>query len=162
MDIFLLIFSAVLIIVGLVGCVLPILPGPPISYVGLLLLHISPYGNFSTKNLIFFAVISVLVTILDYVIPVWGTKKFGGSKRGQWGATIGLIVGLFFGPIGLILGPFAGAFIGELSIGRDSNAALKSAFGSFLGFLLGTGVKLITSSVMTYIFVKEVWHFFTF
>ena len=161
MDIFLLIFSAVLIIVGLVGCVLPILPGPPISYVGLLLLHISPYGNFSTKNLIFFAVISVLVTILDYVIPVWGTKKFGGSKRGQWGATIGLIVGLFFGPIGLILGPFAGAFIGELSIGRDSNAALKSAFGSFLGFLLGTGVKLITSSVMTYIFVKEVWHFFT-
>ena len=160
MDIFLLIFSSLVIVIGLIGCVLPILPGPPISFVGMLLLHMSSYGNFSTKNLVFFGVLSIVVTILDYVIPIWGTKKFGGSKRGQWGATLGLIVGLFFGPFGLILGPFAGAYVGEISGGGDSSQAFKSALGSFLGFLMGTGIKLVTSGVMTYIFVSEVWSYF--
>lgn len=161
MDIFLLIFSSVVMIVGLIGCILPILPGPPISFVGMLMLHFSSYGNFSTKNLVFFGILAIVVTILDYIIPIWGTKKFGGSKRGQWGATFGLIIGLFLGPIGLIAGPFAGAFLGEISGGRDTNAALKSAIGSFLGFLMGTGIKLVTSGVMTYIFVTEIWSYFT-
>lgn len=160
MDIFLLVFSSVLILVGLVGCVLPILPGPPISFVGLLMLHYSSYGNFTSKNLWFFGVLAIVVTILDYVIPIWGTKRFGGSKRGQWGATFGLIAGLFLGPFGIILGPFFGAYLGEISGGGDSKMAMKSALGSFLGFLMGTGIKLITSGVMAYLFVAEVWRYF--
>ncbi len=160
MDIFLLVFSSVFILVGLVGCVLPILPGPPISFVALLMLHYSSYGEFSSKNLWFFGILAIVVTILDYIIPVWGTKRFGGSKRGQWGATIGLLIGVFFSPFGMIsiiLGPLFGAYLGEISGGGDSKMAMKSALGSFLGFLMGTGIKLITSGVITYIFISEVW-----
>lgn len=163
MDIFLLVFSFVLLLIGLIGCVLPILPGPPISFAAMLMLHFSSYGEFSNKNLWFFGIVAIVVTILDYIIPVWGTKKFGGSKRGQWGATIGLFIGVFFAPFGMvsmILGPFIGAYVGEISGGRDSKSAFKSALGSFLGFLMGTGLKLAVSGIITYLFVLEVWSYF--
>ena len=160
-DIILLVVSSVVMIIGIIGCLLPVLPGPPISYVGMLILHFTKYGEFSTKALILYGGLAALVTALDYIIPVWGTKKFGGSKRGQWGATIGLIIGLFFGPLGIIIGPFAGAYLGEITGGRQSNEALKSAFGSFIGFLMGTGIKLVASGVMTYVFIAEIWEYFT-
>ena len=156
MDYLLIGLGIIFIISGILGCVLPVIPGPPLSYVGLLLLHFTERYQFSTKFLIIWAIITVLVYALDYVIPAWGTKKFGGSKRGVWGRIIGLIVGLFFfPPLGIIIGPFAGAVIGELSLGKDSGAALKSGFGSFLGFLTGTLLKLITSGMMTWYFGKE-------
>jgi uncharacterized protein YqgC (DUF456 family) len=156
MDYVLIGFGIILLITGILGCVLPVIPGPPLNYLGLLLLHLTVRYQFSTKFMVTWAIITVVVYALDYVIPVWGTKKFGGSKRGVWGSVIGLVVGLFFfPPFGIIIGPFAGAVIGELSVGKDSGAALKSGFGSFIGFLLGTLLKLIASGMMTWYFFRE-------
>ncbi|WP_297092477.1 DUF456 domain-containing protein [uncultured Draconibacterium sp.] len=156
MDILLIVLGSIFIISGILGCVLPVIPGPPLSYIGLLLLHFTERYDFSNKFLIIWAVVTVVVYTLDYLIPAWGTKKFGGSKRGVWGSIIGLVVGLFFfPPFGIIIGPFLGAVIGELTAGKESGAALKSGFGSFMGFLAGTLLKLITSGMMTWYFIKE-------
>ena len=157
MDYVLIGFGVIFIISGLLGCVLPIIPGPPLSYIGLLFLHFTTKYSFSGKFLIIWAVITAVVYAIDYLIPMWGTKKFGGSKRGVWGSMIGLLIGLFFfPPFGIIIGPFAGAVIGELSAGKDSGTALKSGFGSFMGFLTGTLLKIITSGMMTWYFFKEI------
>ena len=156
MDYVLIVLGVVLIIGGILGCVLPVLPGPPLSYIGLLLLHFTQRYQFSTRFLIIWAIITTVVYVLDYVIPSWGTKKFGGSKRGIWGSMIGLVIGLFFfPPYGIIIGPFLGAIIGELTSGKDSDTALKSGFGAFIGFLAGTLLKLIASGMMTWYFFKE-------
>ncbi|MFV0592973.1 MAG: DUF456 domain-containing protein [Draconibacterium sp.] len=155
MDFLLIFFGALFMIAGIAGCVLPIIPGPPLSYIGLLLLHFTSRYQFSTRFLIIWAIITVVVYAIDYMIPIWGTKRFGGSKRGVWGSLIGLVIGLFFfPPLGIIIGPFAGAVIGELTAGHDHKLALKSGFGSFVGFLLGTLMKLIVSGLMTWHFVK--------
>lgn len=140
---------------GLAGCILPVIPGPPLSYVSLLLLQATRFADFSTKFLLITAGITVAVTVLDYFIPIWGVKKWGGSKAGAAGAFVGLIVGLVVPPVGIIIGPFLGAVAAELISGRDTDAALKSGIGSFVGFLLGTGLKLTLSLVFAYYFVKE-------
>jgi uncharacterized protein YqgC (DUF456 family) len=114
-------------------------------------------------------IIMAAVTVLDYVVPIYGTKRFGGSKRGVWGSTIGLIVGLFilpifgivlgpFGLFGIILGPFIGAYIGEKTGGIDSDAALKAAIGSFIGFLTGTLMKFAYSIVVIVYFFIELFN----
>ena len=155
-DILLLSAGIVMMIIGLLGCVLPVLPGPPLSFVGLLLLHFSKYAEFSFNFLVLFGSITVIVTVLDYVVPLWGTKKSGGSKAGIWGATIGLLIGIFvFPPLGIIIGPFVGAIIGETLTGKKSSEAFRAGLGSLMGFLMGVGLKLVTSIVMTYHFVKE-------
>jgi uncharacterized protein YqgC (DUF456 family) len=156
MDYVLIGLGILLLVSGILGCVLPLIPGPPLNYAGLLLLHFTVKYQFSTQFLLVWAVITVVVYTLDYVIPVWGTKKFGGSKRGVWGSVIGLVAGLFFfPPFGIIIGPFAGAVIGELTAGKDSGAALKAGFGSFIGFLAGTLLKLVASGMMTWFFFRE-------
>jgi len=155
MDTFLIILGFILIFFGLIGCFAPIIPGPPLSFIALILLQITDKKPFSTDLLLILGIVTFVVTILDYLIPIWGTKKFGGSKQGVWGSTIGLILGLFFfPPLGIIIGPFIGAFVGELLVGKKSNIALKSALGSFIGFLLGTLAKFVTSGVMTWYFLK--------
>lgn len=153
-DYLLLILGIIAMILGIIGCLVPVLPGPPLSFVGLLLLHFSKFGQLTTTTLIIFGSIAVVVSILDYIVPVWGTKKFGGSKYGTRGATIGLIIGLFLGPVGIFLGPLIGAFVGEMLFKDDINYAMKAGFGSLLGFLTGIGLKLATSLVMTFYFVK--------
>jgi uncharacterized protein YqgC (DUF456 family) len=155
MDIFLAILGTICIITGVLGSILPVLPGPPISYAGLLLLHFTKYAQYSTRFLILFAVLTVIVALLDYVIPVWGTKKFGGSNYGTWGATIGVFAGLFIGPLGIIIGPFVGAVIGELIKGRKSDEAFKAGFGSFIGFITGTVMKMILSVIIAFHFFKS-------
>ena len=118
------------------------------------------FADFSHGKLLALIVfITAAVTALDYVVPIYGTKKFGGTKRGVWGSTIGLLVGLFFfPPFGIIIGPFVGAFLGEMSTGKTTNkAALRSAFGSFVGFLAGTLLKLIASAWMAWLFVVNVF-----
>ncbi len=147
-----------LIISGLLGCIVPVLPGPPLSYVAILFLHMTERYQFSNSFLILWAIITVFVYGLDIVIPVWGTKKFGGSKRGVWGSIIGLVFGFFFfPPVGIIIGPFVGAVIGEFTSGKDSYAAFKSGFGSFIGFFTGTILKIIASGAMLWYFGKELF-----
>lgn len=157
MDYFLIGLGILFLILGILGGVLPILPGPPLSYVALLLLHITNKYQFSSRFLIIWAVVTIAVFLLDYIIPAWGTKKFGGSKRGVWGSIIGLLIGLFlFPPFGIIIGPFTGAVIGEITGGKDNKTALKAGFGSFIGFLAGTMLKLIASGMMAWYFVAEI------
>jgi uncharacterized protein len=154
-DYILLIAGILLMVIGIIGCLVPVLPGPPFSYLGIIFLHLTRFAHFSDLALITFGGIALVVTVLDYIVPVWGTKKFGGSKYGMRGATIGLIIGLFLGPVGLIVGPLIGAFAGELIFKDDINYALKAGFGSLLGFLTGIGLKLAASFIMTFYFVKE-------
>lgn len=158
MDFLLIVPGVILILIGLIGCIVPIIPGPPISYAGLILLHLTSAVHFEQKFLMVWAGLVVAVTALDYLTPIWGTKKFGGTKRGTWGATIGLLLGLvFFPPIGIILGPFVGAVVGELTHSEDINKAFRSGLGSLVGFLLGTGLKFVVSGFITYHFFKQLW-----
>ncbi len=153
-DYLLLILGIIIMILGIIGCLVPVLPGPPLSFLGLLLLHFTKWGGFTGWTLITFAGISIAVSVLDYLVPVWGTKKFGGSKYGTRGAAIGLIVGIFLGPVGIIVGPLLGAFVGEMIFRDDINYALKAGFGSLIGFLAGVGLKLAASLIMTFYFVR--------
>jgi uncharacterized protein YqgC (DUF456 family) len=155
-DYLLAILGGIMMIAGILGCLLPVLPGPPLSFAGLLLLHFTMFADFSTTFLITWGCVTILVTVLDYVVPIWGTKKFGGSKYGMWGAGIGLVVGIFFlPPIGIIVGPFAGAVIGEAIKGKNATSSFRAGLGSFLGFLAGVGIKLAASIVMTFYYIKE-------
>jgi len=158
MDTFLIICGIVLLLVGIAGCIIPFLPGPPLAYGSLILLQISSYKPFTENFLLIWAFVTAGVLLVDYFIPIWGTKKFGGTKGGVWGATIGLFAGIFlFPPIGLIVGPFLGAFIGEMINNQDSTKALRSAIGSFIGFITGTVMKLAISVVMGYYFIAALW-----
>lgn len=171
MDILLIILGAICLLLGLIGCVAPVLPGVPLSYLGLLLLHWTDRVQFSWQFLAVWGVVVVVIQILDYFIPAWGTKKFGGTKYGVWGSTIGLFVGLFMGPLGIVVGPFIGAVLGELiyfnrhpqttlseteqNKNSNFNRALRAGFGSFIGLLTGTLIKVICCGVMIAYFVKE-------
>lgn len=157
MDIFLAIVSCVFIVLGLLGAVLPVLPGIPLGYVGLLLLHFSNYAEFSTTFLIVWLIVVIVLQVLDYFLPIWGAKKWGGSKWGMWGSTIGLLFGFFMGPIGIVLGPFVGAVLGELLNGAETKNALKSGFGTFVGLLVGTIAKLIIGGMFIYYYVEALF-----
>ena len=155
MDIFLIILGSICLLIGILGCVLPVLPGVPLAYCGLLLLHATDKVQFSWQFLVIWAVVTIVVQVLDSVVPIWGTKKFGGSKMGVWGSTLGLLVGLFFGPWGIVLGPFVGAVVFELIDGKNTRLALKAGWGSFVGLMTGTILKLICCGLMTYYFIAE-------
>jgi uncharacterized protein len=137
------ILGIVLILVGIGGSFLPLLPGPPIAYLGVLLQQLRDPDPFTSKFLWIWAGIVVVSLILDYLIPIWGTKRYGGTKYGIWGCTIGFLLAFWMGPWGVILGPFLGAFIGEMVGGQTSKKSLRAAFGSFIGFLLGSLLKII-------------------
>jgi uncharacterized protein len=154
-DYILLILGIIFMIIGIIGCLVPVLPGPPVSFIGLILLHLTRFGQFSTPTLIIFGIIAVLVTVFDVIVPVWWKKKFGGSKYGTRGATIGLVIGFFLGPLGIIIGSLIGAFVGEMIFLDDMKYAFKAGFGSLMSFLTGIGLKLATSLVMTFYFVRE-------
>ncbi|MBE9491255.1 MAG: DUF456 domain-containing protein [Bacteroidetes bacterium] len=167
MDILWITIGIILLIVGIIGCILPIIPGQAISYFSLLMLQLTKKAPFNENFLVIMALIMVGVTIMDYVVPIYGTKKFGGTKKGLWGSAIGLIFGIIilpfmgivigpFGILGIILGPFAGAYIGESMAGRDSKTALRAAFGSFIGFLAGTMMKLAYSIIVAYYFFSNI------
>lgn len=141
MELLLHILGFVCLLVGLAGAVLP-LPGPPLSFVGILLLHFTDKIEFSSTFLYSWGLITLLSVIVDYYAPIFTAKKIGGSTWGTWGATIGMLVGLFLGPMGLFLGAFVGALGGELLQGTDSSRAFKIALGTFLGFAAGIALKL--------------------
>ena len=161
MNVVLIIAAILLVLIGLVGSIVPGIAGPPFSFLGLLVLSFVKGIEYSTGFLVVMGVVAAIVFALDYVVPAWGTKKLGGTQAGVRGSTIGLILGLlvtFMFPIGFIavlLGPFIGAYIGEKQAGTDDSNALKAAFGSFVGFLVGTGLKVIFACVCIFYVVRD-------
>lgn len=158
MDILLVVLGFICLLIGIMGSFLPVLPGPPISWFGLLLLHLTqpilPDYTFLGITL----AIAILMVVLDYVIPAMGTKKFGGSKYGVWGTTIGLIVGIIAPiPFGIIIGPFVGAYVGEMMHQNNSKVATKAAFGSLIGFLTSSFMKFVLCIVYLGLFINIVW-----
>jgi uncharacterized protein len=156
MNTALVILAVIAGVIGIIGSIVPALPGPPISWLGILLMYFwggtnSDGQTMSLTILLVLLGVTIAVTIIDYVVPIYFTRLTGGSKYAGWGATIGLLVGMFIPPIGIIIGTLLGAFIAELIFAEKSiGGSIKAAFGSFLGFLLGTGIKLIASCVMFY------------
>lgn len=157
MDIFLLILAGLCMLIGIIGCIIPGLPGTPIAYAGLWLAQATDRIDFGWRFLLIWGIVTIIVSVLDYVVPAWGTKTFGGTRWGVWGSTLGVFVGLFFGALGVILGPLAGAILGELIGGKDTKAALKAGWGSFIGLLCGTIIKLICCGLMTIALIQAIW-----
>ena len=147
--------AVICVIVGAVGTVAPALPGVPLCWAGLLILKFVPsvQEHVSWAAIVILGIITIGVTILDNFLPMWGTRKMGGNKKVVWGATLGLVVGFFLGPLGIILGPFVGALIGGLLSGSTFKHAAKHATGAFLGYIAGLVIKLITVGLIVFFFV---------
>ena len=161
MDIFLTILGFILTILGVIGAILPIIPGPITGWAGLLLLYLTKPIEQDWYFLGITLFVAIAILILDYIIPAMGTKKFGGTKYGVYGSTIGLIIGIFSPiPFGIIIGPFAGAFIGEMIYdNKDTNRALKASIGAFIGFLTSSFMKLAIGVVYLIMFVIKAWEY---
>lgn len=157
MDITLSIIALIMGIIGLLGVIIPVIPGTVLSYVGLLCMYFTRDSAITNTQLVVFGALAVLTIILDYVLPGYFSKMFGGTKYGIWGATIGTIIGIFFGLWGIILGPFFGAVVGEM-LGKkiEFSQALKVGFGSMLAFFAGTGVKLVVGIYIFIYIIKDV------
>ena len=161
MDIVLLLLGLVCMVLGILGSFLPVLPGPLVSWIGLLLLYFTEAVPMNLWFLGITFVIMVVISILDYVIPAEGTKRFGGSKYGIWGTNIGLIVGIFAPiPFGFVIGPFVGALVGELIYNStDHKRAFKAAAGSFAGFLASTFIQFVTCMIFFGLFLGIAWKY---
>ena len=161
MDILLLILGFSCIITGLFGSFLPVLPGPSVSWVGLALLYFTKAVPANYWILGIALLITVIISVLDYVIPAKGTKRFGGSSYGIWGTNIGLVIGILAPiPFGFLIGPFVGALIGELIYDfKDHNRALKAAAGSFVGFLASSFMKFVVCVIYLGLFIWVVWQY---
>jgi uncharacterized protein YqgC (DUF456 family) len=159
MDLLLIGIGFILMLAGIIGSFLPVLPGVPVSWLGLVCLYLAPSLPFDWVFIIITAVVAIALYILDYIIPAMGTKKFGGSKAGAWGTTIGLVVGIIAPiPFGILIGPFLGALIGELVFNQtEGKKAFTAAFGSFLGFLASTFMKFFATLVYLGIFIYKLF-----
>jgi Uncharacterized protein conserved in bacteria len=161
LDVMLIVLGVLFTIIGVLGCVLPVLPGSFMNYFAILLLHFTSRIEFSTYFLLTWALIVVLVQVFSFYIQIWGTKQFGGGKGGMKGSTIGIILGLFiFPPWGVILFPFIGAVLGELGDNKDFNSALKAGTGAFLGFIGGVVANLIVAVALSFHFFKAAIGYF--
>ncbi|TDN89096.1 hypothetical protein DET49_10712 [Salegentibacter sp. 24] len=160
MDILFVSLAAVLMILGILGSFLPVLPGVPLSWVGLLLLYLAPSVPINYWVLGISFIIAAIIYALQLVIPAMGTKKYGGSKSGMWGATIGLVIGIFVPiPFGIVIGAFAGAFVGEIINKSDSKSALRAAYGSFIGLLASTFMEFVVAVGFLLFFSYKAWEF---
>ena len=164
MNTVLIILVVLLVLIGIAGSIIPGIAGPPFSWLALLLLNFTTAADYTPLFLVATAAVAVVITILDYIVPSLSTKRHGGSKAGVWGCNIGLIVsiiGLPFGPTGLlgvVFWPFVGALVGELLSGKQSREALRAAWGAFLGFLTGTGLKLAYAIFAAFFVVRDLIH----
>ena len=157
MEVALLILAGLCIVIGIIGCIVPGLPGVPVAYAGLWIAQATERVDFSWQMLLIWGIVTVVVSILDYVVPAWGTKQFGGTKYGVWGSMIGVFAGLFFGAAGVIIGPLVGAIIGEIICGKELALALRAGWGSFIGLLFGTIIKLICCGLMASALIQAIW-----
>ncbi|APY08097.1 hypothetical protein BWZ20_07195 [Winogradskyella sp. J14-2] len=156
MEIFLVALGALLMILGILGSFLPVIPGPLTSWFGLLVLHFTEGVKLGNTFLIVTLLFAIFIYVLDYIIPALGTKRFGGSNEGMIGTTLGLVVGLITPiPLGIIIGPFIGALVGEMVHRNDINKAIKAAFGSFLGFIASTFLKFIVAIIYLGLFIAK-------
>lgn len=164
MNTFLIIIAFVCLVVGIIGSVAPGLPGPPLSWLGLLLAGFTPWVSTSTMLLVVTAAVALVITVFDYVMPSISTKRYGGSKYGIWGCNIGLIFSLFGLPIGpsgllgLVFWPFVGAFVGEYIKQRDTQPALRASWGAFIGFLSGTLMKVVYCIALLVVVIVALVH----
>ena len=158
MDIIFLITGLLLCLIGIVGSFLPIIPGPVTSWLGILLLNLTSIVEFNLNFVLITFTVAVSVGILDYIIPILGVKKLGGSRSGLIGTTVGLIVALvILGPIGIIVGPFLGALLGEMSTNKSFQNSLKPAFGSFIGVIAGSVIKFLISLSFLFFYFDIFW-----
>jgi len=153
------VIGSILMLLGLAGSILPILPGPPLSFIGLFLLallrHFSP--PLTPTLIIIMAIATILVIAMDYVIPLLGAKKYGASKWGIWGSVLGMAIGIFWSPFAMLAGAFIGAVLAEWLVGKKHGDALRAGWGVVMGTLLATILRLGLSGVMTYYFVRALW-----
>jgi uncharacterized protein YqgC (DUF456 family) len=153
------VIGSILMLLGLAGSILPILPGPPLSFIGLFLLalvnHFSP--PLTPALVIILAMVTILVIVMDYIIPLLGAKKYGASKWGVWGSVLGMVIGIFWSPFGLLVGAFIGAVVAEWLVGKKKGEALRAGWGVLMGTLLATILRLGVSGMMTYYFVLALW-----
>lgn len=159
LTIILIIIAILVALVGIAGTVLPSLPGPPLCFVSMVVVYFACPGQITTSLLLWMLLVTIIVVIMDYTIPIVFTKLGGGSKSAIWGTTIGTFAGLFFLPWGLILGPLVGAFIGEIIKNRKIHQASKVSMMSFVAFLLSSVVKLVASLLMTFFTIQAVWNY---
>ena len=158
MEILILIIALFLMVIGFIGAVVPIIPGPLITYIGFLLLHFfTNFLDLSSSELIIYTLITIIVFSSDFILQFIGVKKFGGEKYSIYGTMIGIILGLFFTPIGLIIGPFLGAFIGALMDNKKHNEAFGIGFGALLGFIFGTFIKIVYSIVILIVTIDKIF-----
>jgi len=155
-DVVLLIIAATLSIIGLIGCIIPGLPGPPLNYAAMLIIQYV-YSPFQTYTLVIYAILTALILVIDYMLPIWFAKKFGATKQGIWGSMMGMILGIIFTPIGMILGLLLGAIIGDLIAGRQTQEAAKSGIATFTGTILAIGLKLIIAGLLTFLVFVEIF-----
>ena len=161
MDVVLIVLGVLCLIVGFVGSIVPAIPGVPIAYASLWLLHATDKVQLTWQVLLIWGIVTLVAVVLDYYVPAWGAKKFGGSKWGNWGSIIGLIIGMIVGGwwgifgslLGIIVGPFVGAVVGELIAGKRSKEAVRAGLGTFIGFLVGTALKLVCCGLITWQFI---------
>ena len=160
MDIFLTLLAGFLLIIGILGSFLPVLPGVPVSWVGLLVFYLAPSVPMNYWFLGITLIVAILIFVLNLVVPAMGTKRFGGSRAGMIGATIGLVVGLIAPiPFGILIGPFIGAFIGEILNKSNSKSALRAAYGSFLGLIASSVMEFLVTVAFLLLFIFKVWEF---
>lgn len=141
--------AGVLIVIGALGMILPVLPGAPLIFIGALLAAWAEnFRYLGYGSLILLGALAALAVAVDFIASAFGVKRFGATGRAVTGATLGAIVGLFFGPIGVLVGPFAGAVVGELTVRRNLAAASRAGVGAALGLALGTAAKLAIAFTM--------------
>ncbi|MEG9327817.1 DUF456 domain-containing protein [Salinimicrobium catena] len=160
MDILLIVAAAIFLILGVLGSFLPILPGIPLSWLGLLLLHLTATVPMDYTFLGFTLLVAIVIFALQYAIPALGTKYLGGSKRGMYGATIGLIAGVFIPiPFAILIAPFVGAYLGEILNKSNSRHALRAASGSFIGLIASAFMEFVVTGIFLLLFIYRLWEY---
>lgn len=159
MTTLLIILGLLLALAGVFGCIFPVIPGPPLGYLALIILSWAKgWEPFGTTFLIIMAGLTILVSISDYLLPAMGAKKYGASRLSLWVSMAGMVIGLFlFPPWGMIIGAFLGAVAGELLAGRQGKSALRAGWGVFVGNMLSAGLKLALTGVMLILYIKEMF-----
>ncbi|MFI3287501.1 MAG: DUF456 domain-containing protein [Rikenellaceae bacterium] len=158
MDIALSVIALVMLVLAVIGCVIPAIPGPILAYGSLWIFYATDYSTLSMSYMLVLGVITLVVFFADYFLPPLIAQKFGGTKFSAWGSIIGMIIGMFVPPIGILVGMLLGAFIGELCFAKRSGSdSLIATIGTFLGFVVGTGLKLMLCFYLIYVVIAELY-----